>query len=86
MQIIKGQQISAGNFIVSIGSFTTTEVAIFSKSSGKFVELKMTKRSKKLKKIKRKFKTWLNSESTFTFSHFTPEKVGELVTELKSKK
>ena len=68
----KGQQINAGNFIVSIGTFDTQDVAIISKKSGDFVKLKQAKVSKKLRKIKRLHKLWLNNHDTFNFQ-FMPD-------------
>jgi len=81
--MVLNQQINAGNFIVSVGAFKKSEVAIISKSSGNFVELKQTKVSKKLKAIKRKFKTWINNGETFYFSHMQEEQVNQIVNILK---
>lgn len=77
----KGQEIIVGNFIVSIGIFNAREVAIFSKATGKFCEFKHA--GKKLNKIKRNFKTWLNSNETFTFSFMTKDITEELIENLK---
>jgi len=77
----KGTLINAGNFQVSVGTFDEREIAIISKSSGEFVQIK--KAGKKLKSVKRKFKTWLNSDETFTFSFMTPDLVMELIKLLK---
>jgi len=77
----KGQEITVGNFIVSIGSFNEKEVAIFSKSTGKFCEFKHA--GKKLKKVKKIFKTWLNSNEIFTFSFMTKDITEELIKALK---
>lgn len=74
IEIKKNQQINAGNFLVSIGTYNETDVAIYSKSSGEFVKFKSINKSKKLKKIKRVFKAWLNSDETFTFQ-FMPENI-----------
>lgn len=76
----------AGNFMVSIGHYSTTEVALFSKTSGNFVKLNKAnlKRSKTLRKIKRKFRSYLNSKETFTFSHMIPEVTNDLIQTLKS--
>ena len=76
-----GEQIKAGNFIVSIGAFDKREVAIISKSSGDFAKIKNA--GKKLKQVKRKFKTWLNSDETFTFSFMTEDLINDLITLLK---
>ena len=75
----KGQQINAGNFWVSIGTFDTGDVALFSKSSGKFVQLKQTKVSKKLKRVKRQFKTWLCCTDTFNFRFMTQDQTIKLI-------
>jgi hypothetical protein len=79
----KGQQINAGNFWVSIGTFDTSDVALFSKSSGKFVQLKQTKVSKKLRKVKRVFKIWLSCTETFNFRFMTQDKTIELINILR---
>jgi len=79
----KATLISAGNFLVSIGTYKLTEIAIISKSTGEFVQQKQIKVSKKLKSAKRKFKANLNSNSTFTFSHMQPAQVYDLINLLK---
>lgn len=76
-------QISAGNFVVSVGVFTTGDIAIVSKSTGDFVSLSSTKRSKKLKSIKRKFKHFMCSEDQFFFSHFSDDMTVDLINMLK---
>lgn len=83
--LIKGQQISAGNFIVSIGIFKTTDVAIINKSQTRgFSQLASCKRSKKLRKVKRNFKAFLNSEKTFTFEWMQEDQVEQLIKILKA--
>ena len=81
----KGMLINAGNFQVSIGTFQITDVAIISKSNGKFVEFKNILKGGKLSKVKRKFKRWLNSNETFTFEFMQPETTIELINFLKKK-
>jgi len=81
----KGMLINAGNFQVSIGTHDITDVAIISKSSGKFVEFKNIQKGGKLSKVKRKFKLWLNSNETFTFERMQPETTIELINFLKKK-
>jgi hypothetical protein len=85
MNFKKGTSISAGNFLVSIGTFNLSDVAIISKSSGEFVTLSMTKRSKKLRLIKRRLKCFLSCDQTFNFQHMTEDKTQELIDILKSK-
>ena len=75
----KGMVIKAGNFIVSIGSFNITDIAIISKSTGDFVKFKNIKKGGKLAKIKRKFKNNINSDTTFTFSFMQPDTTAELI-------
>ena len=82
-QIKKGNLINCGNFLLSIGTFNTSDVAIISKSSGDFVKMKSLKKSKKLKSVKRKFKSWLNSDNTFTFQFMTPDLTVDLIHLLK---
>jgi hypothetical protein len=81
--IIKGKKINAGNFIVSIGCYDITDVAIISKHTGNFVEMKNICKGGKLSKVKRKFKTWFNSYETFTFQFMQPETTLELINFLK---
>jgi len=78
---------SAGNFMVSIGIHKTSEVALFSKTTGHFVNMNKQnlKRSKTLRKVKRELKSWLNADNTFTFSHMTPDTTNKLVQILKAK-
>lgn len=84
MEINKNSLINAGNFLVSIGTHKITHIAIISKHTGEFVKIKDIKRGGKLSKVKRKFKTWLNSDETFTFEFMEPEITKELIKFLKS--
>lgn len=77
----KGEQISAGKFVVSVGSFDESEIAIISKSSGKMSKLKHA--GSKLKQIKRKFKPWLCSQESFAFSFMTNDLTLDLIKMLK---
>jgi len=77
------QQISAGNFIISIGRDGVRDVAIFSKSTGDFVKLTSKKRSKKLRAVHRKFNKFVSSFDTFCFSWFTDDMVVDLINILK---
>jgi hypothetical protein len=81
--IQKKALINAGNFKVSIGTHEITDVAIISKHTGKFVEIKNIRRGGKLSKVKRKFKHWLNSNEHFTFQFMQPETTLELIAFLK---
>lgn len=84
LQLSKGQQIVAGNFIISIGAFDTTDVAIINKSqSSGFSKLASCKRSKKLRKVKRDLKPFLNSNTTFTFQFLQSDGVQKLINILK---
>ena len=87
MEFKKGQNIVCKNFDISIGIFDSREVALFSKITGKFVKMNKAnlKRSKKLRKVKRLFKTRLNSKDTFTFSFMQPSQIEVLIRELKTK-
>jgi hypothetical protein len=75
--------INCGSFTVSIGQ-TTKDVAIISKSSGDFVKLDQTSRSKKLRKVKRTFKNHLCCDQTFCFSWFNDDMTKQLVDILRS--
>ena len=85
INITKGNQISAGNFIISIGAFNTGDIAIISKSTGDFTRLTQAKRSKKLRKIKRTFKSFINNDTTFNFQFMTDDLTTQLIMMLKSK-
>jgi len=75
--------INAGNFQVSIGTFSSSEIAIISKSSGNFVNLEQIKTSKRLRKVKRLLKSNINSDSTFTFSFMQDDQIDKLIQILK---
>jgi hypothetical protein len=81
----KGMLINAGNFQVSIGTFDIRDVAIISKSNGKFVEMKNIRKGGKLAKVKNRFKSNLNSKETFTFQFMQPTTTIELINFLKKK-
>jgi hypothetical protein len=81
----KGMLINAGNFQVSIGTYNITDVAIISKSTGKFVEFKNIVKGGKLSKVKRKFKRNLNSSEEFAFGNMQPDTTIELINFLKKK-
>ncbi len=83
INIVKGNQINAGNYIVSIGTYNIEDVAIISKITGNIVLLKDA--GKKLKKIKQKWNIWLNSENTLTFQNMPSEFTKDLIKELRRK-
>jgi hypothetical protein len=83
IEIKQKSLINAGNFLISIGTHEITEIAIISKSTGEFCRFSNIKKGGKLSKVKRKFKTWINSDETFTFSHMTKERTLELIEFLK---
>lgn len=79
----KGTLISAGNHLVSIGTFKTSDIAILSKYTHRFVKLERAKTNNKLKKVKRLFKSNLNNDTDFVFEFFTDDKTRELISILK---
>ena len=81
--IQKEALINAGNFQVSIGCHKITDVAIISKHTGRFVQIKDIRKGGKLAKVKRKFRRWFNSHDTFTFEWMQPETTLELINFLK---
>jgi len=83
--IINKARISAGTFQVSVGTFDDREISIISKYSGEVVQLKQTKISKNLRKVKRLFKNNLNSNTSFTFSFMTRNQVVEIIKILRTK-
>ena len=72
IEIKKYTLVDAGNYNVGIGIHDKTEIAIISKSTGKICMFYYIKRGRKLAKVKRKFKQWLNSGEYFTFSFAYP--------------
>lgn len=78
------QIIRAGNYLIHIGTYKTTDVAIISKFTGEFVKFKDIRKGGKLAKLKRKFKNSLCSSETFNFSFVQPEKVQEIINILKN--
>jgi len=76
--------VRAGNHLVSIGR-ETSFVAILSPNTNDFVELSRAKTNKQLRKVKRKFKTWLNCDNSFSFEFMTNELTNELISTLKNK-
>lgn len=80
----KGQDIDAGKFIVNIGVFDTSDVAIISKSTGKFTTIKQTKVSKKLRKVKRDFKSNINNKANFVFQFMTDDQISQLIKILRA--
>lgn len=86
IQIIKGNQISAGNFIVSIGTFNSTDVAIYNKKQTRgFSKIASCKRSKKLTSIKKQFKVFLNNDTTFNFQFMQPDDARKIIAILRKK-
>ena len=83
LEIKKSSLINAGNFIVSIGTHTISDVALISKSSGNFVSFKNIKKGGKLSKIKRKFKNKICDDNQFFFSFMSKEDVFNLIKILK---
>ena len=84
LEIKKATLISAGNHLVSIGTFKTSDIAILSKHTHEFVKLERAKTNKKLKKVKRLFKSNLNNDTDFVFEFFTDDKTRQLISILKS--
>tara|TARA_R100000951_G_scaffold96368_1_gene85632 strand:- start:234 stop:512 length:279 start_codon:yes stop_codon:yes gene_type:complete len=86
----KGQQIVIDrSFTISIGSFNTGDVAIISNFTGQFVMLTSIKKSKRLRKVKNKFKSSLSITGdkefdTFNFNFMTDTRTQELIDMLKN--
>lgn len=77
-QIQLGNQIKAGNFTISIGSFKQTDIALISNSTGRFVKFKdIPKRNSRLKKIKNHpdLKLWLSSNNDLVWQWLSDDKV-----------
>ena len=82
-KIEKSALINAGNFLISIGTYNITDIAIVSKRTGEFCKFSDIKKGGKLAKAKRKFKTWLCSTETFNFAFMTTQTTIELINFLK---
>lgn len=78
------QLLSAGNHLVSIGR-DGHQVAIQSRLTGEWVDLKRAKTNKRLRKIKREFKVWLCDREQFFFERMSEENTLRLIEILKSK-
>lgn len=76
-------KIPAGNNEVWIGHLNIGEVAVASRMTGDFVQMKNVKDSKVFKRVRRELKSNLNSDKTFTFSHMQTRQVAQLVKILK---
>ena len=83
LEIKKGTIIKAGNFLISIGFFRTSEIAILSAYSHEFIKQERTKTNKKLKKAKTRFKNFLCCDTSFCFHRFTDDMINELILILK---
>lgn len=79
----RGTIIKAGNFLISIGTFRTSEIAILSAYSHEFIKQERAKTNKKLSKAKRIFKNNLNCYNNFCFRSFTDDMTNELILILK---
>ncbi len=79
----RGTIIKAGNFLISIGTFRTSEIAILSAYSHEFIKQERAKTNKKLSKAKRIFKNNLNCYNNFCFRSFTDDMINELILILK---
>ena len=86
IKIEKATLINCGSFQLSIGTHSTSEIAIISKSSGEFCRFKDIKKGGKLSKIKRKFSGRLCSTTDFCFSFMREQDTLDLIAMLKSKK
>jgi hypothetical protein len=85
--LTKGQQINAGNHIISVGSFNTQDIAIISKHTGAFVKFKdIPKKGSPLNKIKLTFKNFLCSNNDLVFQRLWASDVQQIVKILKKSK
>ena len=84
MEWTKGQQIRINqNFTLSISIFNANEVAIISNNTDSFVKLSQTKVSKKLRKIKRLFRSHLSCHETFCFGWLSDSDILRVIDILK---
>jgi len=70
---IKIMKYTTGKYIISITRHDNSEVAIISQHTGEICKIKNA--GKKLKKIAKEFKPYLNSNDTLTFSHMSLNQV-----------
>jgi hypothetical protein len=71
--------LNCGNYLVSISTYKSTDVAIVSKFTREFVQFKNIRKKSKLEKIKNKFKKYLCSDTELYFSFKQEDKVEELI-------
>lgn len=84
IEIKKATMIPAGNYRVSIGTYSTGDVAIFSNHTGEVCKFKDIRKGGKLAKIKRMFKGSICSTDSFFFSFMTEERTHKLIQLLKA--
>lgn len=83
IKIEKNTLINVGNYQISVGHSSTSEIAIISKSTDYFTQFKNIKKGGKLAKIKRKFNKRLCSGEAFFFSYMSEDETLELINMLK---
>ena len=83
MKIEKNSIINCGNYIIHIGTYKETDIAIESRATGEICLFKNIRKGGKLAKIKRKFKRFLCSNEAFYFSFMQPADVTNLIQTLK---
>jgi len=74
--------IKTKGFNISIGK-RIDQIAIISQSNGEFIPFVSIKKSKRLSKIKQKFKIKLCSSTHFFFEHFSQDDILEIIKILK---
>lgn len=83
----KGTTINAGNHLISVGTFNTSDIAILSKRTGDFVQFKdIPKKNSPLNKIKLRFKHHLCCDHSLVFSWMSKDNVLDIIKILKTNK
>jgi hypothetical protein len=83
LKIEKATLIPCKGFMISIGTHSTSEIAIISKTTGEFAHFKDIRKGGRLAKIKRKFKAHLCSTIDLCFSGMSDSDTFDLITMLK---
>lgn len=84
MEFQLNQAIHAGNYIVHIGTMKVSDVAVYSKFTGKVVSFDNIMQRGKLHRVKRAFKNRIASSEAFYFSFMSTADTVKLIEMLKN--
>ena len=83
MLIQKNKIIRVGNYLIHVGTYKTTDIAIFSKNTHEVIKFRNIRKGSKLAKIKRDYKIYLSSTDSFYFSFMQEDTLEALIKDLK---